>query len=244
MPTNWDRENPNITKRGGTEFLETNRGPKKIRSWAAEHGRWMVTRLGERYFRERPSEYIISIPVRFNIIRGRDNAEIEYRGYMPVTSLIARLRGILGEVSARDGGDPGVLTILRQGVLNEVMRYRDQDGNVAVHFESDVTAWYNPDTPREWRYSEMRTTIEDNGYANQQPFLDRPMRSPKPSSLINVTGVIPEAFHELKPGVNCAIYQLSKHLDLPYEDIESSMGPISQELYGDDTVTPSLNQVV
>lgn len=84
----------------------------------------------------------------------------------------------------------------------------------------------------------MRTTIEDNGYANQQAFLDRPMRSPKPSSLINVTGVIPEAFEELKPGVNCAIYQLSKQLDLPYEDIEAAMGPISRELCGDDTVTP------
>lgn len=128
MSINWDRENPKITKRGGTEFLETNRGPKKIRSWAAENGRWMVTRLGERYFRDGPSDYIISIPVRFNIIRGRDNAEIAYRGYMPVTSLNARPRGVLGEVSARDGGDPGALTRLRQGVLNEVMRYRDQDG--------------------------------------------------------------------------------------------------------------------
>ena len=198
----------------------------------------MVTRLGERYFRDKHSEYIISIPDRFNRIRGRDNAEIEYRGYMPVTSLHARLRGILGEVSARDGGDPGVLTRLRQGVLNEVMKYRDQYGNVAVHFESDVTAWYNPDTPREWRYSEMRTTIEDNGYADQQAFSDRPMRSPKPSSLINVTDVIPEAFHELKPGVNFAIYQLSKFLDLPYDDVEAAMTPISSELYGDATVTP------
>ncbi|MDA8584249.1 hypothetical protein N9L68_08430 [bacterium] len=198
----------------------------------------MVTRLGERYFRDRPSEYIISIPARFNIIRGRDKADIEYRGYMPVTSLNARLRGIVGEVSARAGGDPGVLTRLRQGVLNEVMRYRDQDGHVAVHSESDVTAWYNPDTPRGWRYSEMRTTIEDNGYADQQAFLDRPMRSPKSSSLINVAGVIPEAYEELTPGVNCAIDQLSKFLDLPYDDIEAAMALISSGFYGHATVTP------
>ena len=64
----------------------------------------------------------------------------------------------------------------------------------------------------------MRTTIEDNGYPNQEAFLDQPMRSPKPSSLINVTGVVPEAFEEPKPGIDCAIYQRSKHLDLPYED--------------------------
>ena len=80
MSINWDRENPKITKRGGTEFLETNKGPKKIRSWAADRGEWNVTRLGQRFFRDRPSEYIVSIPVRYNIIRGRDNAEIAYRG--------------------------------------------------------------------------------------------------------------------------------------------------------------------
>ena len=239
MSINWDRENPKITKKGATELLETNKGPKKIRTWSAEHGVWKVTQLGQRFFRERPSEYIVSIPVRYNIIRGRDNAEIQYRGFMPVTSLNARLRGIMGEITASAGeNDPNLITRMRQGVLNEVMRYRDEDGNVAVHFESDVTAYYNPETPREWRYSEMRTTIEDNGYPNQEAFLDRPLRSPKPSSLINVTGVVPDAFDELKPGVNCAIHQLSRHLDLPYEDIQAAMASISQALYADDTVTP------
>ena len=85
MSINWDRENPKITKRGATEFLETNKGLKKIRTWTPEHGVWKVTRLGQRYFRDRPSEYIVSIPVRYDIIRGKDNAEISYRGYMPVT---------------------------------------------------------------------------------------------------------------------------------------------------------------
>ncbi|MDA8584175.1 hypothetical protein N9L68_08060, partial [bacterium] len=93
---------------------------------------------------------------------GNDNADFEYRGYMLVTSLNAKPPGIMGEMSARDGSAPGLLTRMRQGVLHEVMMYRDQDGHAPVHLESYVTAWYNPETPRHWRYNEMRTTIEDN----------------------------------------------------------------------------------
>lgn len=83
-------------------------------------------------------------------------------------------------------------------------------------------------------------TVEPNASYEQEAFLDRPMRSPKPSALINIAGVVPWAFEELKPGVNCAVYQLSKHLDLPYEEIQSEMRVISQELYGDDSVTPRI----
>ena len=66
------------------------------------------------------------------------------------------------------------------------------------------------------------------------------MRSPRPSALINIAGVVPSAFEELKPGVNFAVYQLSKHLDLPDDDIQSEMPPISQELYKDESVTPRI----
>ena len=64
------------------------------------------------------------------------------------------------------------------------------------------------------------------------------MTRPKPSALINNAGVIPEAFHDLQPGVNCAVYQLSKHLDQTYDELAAAMALISQELYGDETVTP------
>ena len=60
----WYKENPEITKRGASEFLETQAGLKKIRSWAFARGEWNLTRLGQRYFRDRPSDYIRSLPVR------------------------------------------------------------------------------------------------------------------------------------------------------------------------------------
>ena len=157
---------------------------------------------------------------------------------MPITQLSASLRGILAEITARDGTNADLLGRLRRGALNELTRWRDDNGNVAVHFESDVTTYYNPDTPRQWRYSEMRTTVAADGDVTQQAFLDVPMGRPKPSCLINVNGVVPEAFEDLKPGVNCAIYQLHKHLNIPYEEIRSVMENISQALYGDETVTP------
>ena len=66
------------------------------------------------------------------------------------------------------------------------------------------------------------------------------MRSPRPSALINIAGVVPWAFEELKPEVNCAVYQLSNYLDQPDEEIEAEMLVISQEFYGDNTVTPRI----
>ena len=207
MSINWGRENPKLTKRGGTELLDNGTASEKIKSCATVRGEWNVTRLGQRYFRDRPPEYIIQIPIMYNILTTRDNADIQYRGYIPITSLNAKARGVMSDITARDGGGPGLLTRLMQGVLNEAMRYRDQDGNVAVHVESDVTAWCDPDTTRDWRCSEMRTTVEDGGYAEQAAFLHRRMRYPKPSSSINVAGVAPEAFEERKTRVNSAIYK-------------------------------------
>ena len=62
MTITWNRDIPNITKRGATEYLETNTGNKELKAWLPSRGEWPLTRLGERYFRERPSEYIILYP--------------------------------------------------------------------------------------------------------------------------------------------------------------------------------------
>ena len=118
----------------------------------------------------------------------------------------------------------------------------DEEGNIAVHFESDVTTYYDPGTPREWKYSEMRTTVEADGDVEQQAFLDRPMRAARPSALIHADGIIDEAFHELPPGTNCAIYQLSKLRGIEYEEVEDDMRRIHLETRGTEleVVTPRL----
>ena len=153
------------------------------------------------------------LPVRHDLVRARDGSEIFYKGDFPVSSLPGPLRDLMGQLEA-EGSPEDVLTRLRQGVLAEIERYRDGEGNIVVHYESDVTTMYDPGTPREWKYVELRTTVDATGEVEQQAFLDQPMCCPRPSALINATGIIPEAFDELDPGVNCAIYQLSKHLGI------------------------------
>ena len=121
---------------------------------------------------------------------------------------------------------------LRTGVLQEVIRWRDEEGNIAVHCESDVTTYYDPDTPREWKYSEMRTTVgATNMHLEQQAFLDQPMRAARPSALIHADGIIEEAFHELPKHVNCAIYQLSEHRGVDYDEVDSEMRSLYMKMF-------------
>ncbi|MDA8583149.1 hypothetical protein N9L68_02925 [bacterium] len=68
------------------------------------------------------------------------------------------------------------------------------------------------------------------------------MRAARPSALIHVDGIIEAAFHELPPGVNCAIYQLSKHRGLEYDEVETELRSLyAKEPGGEWTVvTPRL----
>ena len=161
---------------------------------------------------------------------------------MPVTQLSAKLRDIIATISTQ-GSNADLLQRLRAGILKEIIRWRDGDGNIAVHYESDVTTYYEPDTPREWKYSEMRTTVSASGNnIEQQAFLDQPMRAARPSALIHADGIIEEAFHELTEGVNCAIYQLSKHRGVEYEEVEAEMRSLYMKMSGEEleVVTPRL----
>ena len=101
--------------------METNRGPKKLRIWQPDQGEWRLTKLGTRYYRTKPSEYIISIPVRYDILRDRDDSEVFYKGYMPVSQLSAKLRDRIAELSAQ-GSEDDLLERIRRGVLSEVIR--------------------------------------------------------------------------------------------------------------------------
>ena len=92
MVITWNEENPMTTRRGGTEVLETNKGFKKIRTWQPERGEWKLTRLGKRYYRANPSNFIISLPVRYDVVRARDGSEVSYKGYFPVSSLLSWVR--------------------------------------------------------------------------------------------------------------------------------------------------------
>ncbi len=70
-----------LERKGGSDFAQTDRGKKRVRTWQPATGEWKLSRIGLRYFKENPSEYVVSIPVRFDVIRARDNKEVSFKGY-------------------------------------------------------------------------------------------------------------------------------------------------------------------
>ena len=63
--------------------------------------------------------------------------------------------------------------------------------------------------------------MDDEGHEDQRAMLDLPMRGLARPNVINAAGIVPWAFHETD--VNCAVYQLSKHLELPQETVQEEM---------------------
>ena len=124
------------------------------------------------------------------------------------------------------------MTQVRQAVLARLNQYRTPDGDLVVHYESDVLVKYSPGTPRAWKYSELRTTINGND-VQQEALLDQPMRSARPSHLINCEGICDAAFHELPDGVNCACYQLALKFKRDRADITAEMMKLWAEMYED-----------
>ena len=60
------------------------------------------------------------------------------------------------------------------------------------------------------------------------------MRAASPTALIHADGIIEEAFHELPKYVNCAIYQLSKHRGVDYDEVEAEMRNLHMKTFGSE----------
>ena len=78
-------------QKAGQRFGRPTEGAKKVRIWQPDKGEWRLTKLGKRYYRKTPSQYIINIPVRYDILKDRDGSEVFYKGYMPVSQLSVKL---------------------------------------------------------------------------------------------------------------------------------------------------------
>ena len=70
---------------------------------------------------------------------------------MPVSQLSTSLQDTVNDITARDEGNKELLGQLKKGVLQELIQWHDQSGDVAVRLDSDATTYYNPDTPRVWK---------------------------------------------------------------------------------------------
>ena len=126
------------------------------------------------------SEYVLQIPVKFwETSRGRtDNPAIHY-GWYPVSNLNPTLRRRIQATFTVPPPADKPAEIRR--IKDEVMRILNADMDPELHeitisFDSDQLISIDPADTREWRFSELRTTIDiDNETANIETFLNVPM---------------------------------------------------------------------
>ena len=84
MSINW-AETAQLTRKGNADFLPTSKGLRRVRTWQPSSGQWRLTALGIRYFTEAASEYVISLPVRWNVERKDRTQMLSYPGWFPVS---------------------------------------------------------------------------------------------------------------------------------------------------------------
>ena len=87
-------ENAVLKRRAGSDWLEdVNKKAWKVRTWKAAEGRWDLTALGKDYYKQTGgAEWVVSIPCHYMILRRRDGAELQCRGYFPVSQMPTGLK--------------------------------------------------------------------------------------------------------------------------------------------------------
>ena len=95
-----------------------------------------------------------------------------------------------------------------------------------IHYESDLSAVYSPSTPRPFRVSELKLTdAQGDEIQDLTAMLNLPMRATgvraRPN-ILNAAGISPYALED-SGSVNCAVYQLSRHLEMPEEQVSAEL---------------------
>ena len=89
----WDDE-PEIERRGFTDYLKTNRGWKPIRVYDGRgQGRFRLTRVGKRFYHANTlNEYVIQLPALFRTYKEANAPPVEHRRFYPIHALPPELR--------------------------------------------------------------------------------------------------------------------------------------------------------
>ena len=97
------------------------------------------------------------------ILRRRDGAELQYRGYFPVSQIKTSLKHRLERALRMDRGRARTnlletikITVLQEldadrGSMIEVEIHGEPTEVYPIHYESDLSAVYSPSTPRPFR---------------------------------------------------------------------------------------------
>ena len=243
-PSNTLANRPIVQRRGHRDYIRLdNNKLAVVRVWNAATANWRLTPLGRKWAKQQQSEFVVSIPITM-LIHRKDNTKQSFKGYLPATNI--RMHK---ELTAALGMGRGMernqaIAAIKREFKNQLEQYRDEDGNIVLFYESDSIAVYD-DSPREddreWRFSELQMQAGPEKTTIQNALLDQPLKAPHYSQLAHSDLFIPEAFHELDPGVNCACYQISHHLKRPLEDVTHEMETFYSLYYdGEFYVTPRM----
>ena len=221
-------EDAEITRKGNTDYLKTDAptkdGWRAIRTFNAGTGEWRLTALGKRYFADHQllPEIVIRIPAIFDTHRsGRPN--VRHEGWFPYELLDISLREELAEVMMMPGGREDRLQAFRGQVL-EKLKSRELNGEIVLHFESDQMVLL--DTTRDWEFSSMSTSVQNDGGVDLEAFLNTPMRGLPENSQIYRSDLVHSASFEDRADVNCAAHQLSIYPGICYVKLWEEFGEI------------------
>lgn len=223
--------NQQLVRRAGSDWLrDTKNKLRKVRAWKPAEGRWDLTGVGKAYYGKHGSELVVSVPVHYMILRRRQQDTLQYRGYMPVSQLTTSLKHRLERALQMERGRArtNILEAIKTTVLKELDATGETvqveiDGQEAqvypIHYESDMTAVFRPTTPRPMRYSQLKLT---DGKGDE---IEVPMRAagtrPRPH-ILRAADISPYSLED-SGSVNCAVYALSRHLEIPEEEVQADM---------------------
>ena len=122
MPITW-ADTAQLRRKGNADYLPTSKGSRRVRTWQPTSGQWRLTALGRRFFTAADSEFVISLPVTWDIQR-KDRTEMpSYPGWFPVSQLAPATRKLVDEAGGGENAppprqrDPDLLQNIRLTVL-------------------------------------------------------------------------------------------------------------------------------
>ena len=210
-----DHQQPLIS-RGNTDFVMINGRRRAVRHLQAD-GTARLTRLGQHYFRNRRTEYVVHVPVRiYKAGRPKDRFD-----FLPVTTLgLARIFADAALTHAQQEAD------VKRRTLHQ-LNVEEADANTVLMEISGEIYYYDPNTT--WLISRASTVFED-GHAVTEVQLRQPLaffllgaqsQLPQPELIL-------EAAFEQRTDKLCVPFQMSLLLKKPLEDVCS----LFDNLYG------------
>ena len=144
-------DRPIVARRGHRDYVRLDNGKLAVvRVWDHHSGTWRLNSLGRRWAAEQQSEFVVSIPI-IMVNRRKDGSEQSFKGYLPASNV--RMHSELKQALALGAGleRRQAITAIKNDVKQRLEKYREDDGDIVLFYESDVVAVYD-DSPSQSAY--------------------------------------------------------------------------------------------